>query len=539
MPHDHYTAAEPIVTRLRSTHRNRRKGLAGGAISRRRAAAALLVFAFGLVGCGDSPRSQAIQSDSSSDSLPQPIRAALADDWQVVYLEGKRVGHAHTSIERAEERGERLIHITGTMLVSFTRAGAKNDIRLVSENWLTPDGQLARFRSEATLGPSPTVTEGLRSGDVLRISTTTAGQKHRSEIPWSDSDLGSFGVEIELAQKPPKAGEARRLRILQPVFNEVADVELRAVGRESTPLLEGSADLLKVEVSTLLSGGRRQTSTLWVDDQGIIQKRTEEPGITSYKTTEAVASAPTEETPDLLALSLVKLDRPIDRPYATRRAKYKVTLANDDPLKVFTGDARQLLKSIDFHSAELEVLASDDLERGISDRTPTAADSEPCALIQSNDLKVRQLAAEAIDRSVTDPRRVALALAKSVHEKIRAKNFSQAFSTAAEVAQSLEGDCTEHSVLLAALARARGIPARVAMGLVYIPDEQAFGFHMWNEVFVDGSWRALDSTLGGGGVSATHIKLADSNLAEGEAFASFLPVAQVMGQLKLELLEVE
>ena len=41
-------------------------------------------------------------------------------------------------------------------------------------------------------------------------------------------------------------------------------------------------------------------------------------------------------------------------------------------------------------------------------------------------------------------------------------------ATAAEVARSREGDCTEHAVLLAALARARGIPARVAMGLVYV-----------------------------------------------------------------------
>jgi hypothetical protein len=94
-------------------------------------------------------------------------------------------------------------------------------------------------------------------------------------------------------------------------------------------------------------------------------------------------------------------------------------------------------------------------------------------------------------------------------------------------------------VLLAGLARARGIPARVAIGLVYQASTQSFAYHMWNELWLTDRWVPMDATLGRGGIGAAHLKLADSNLAGAQAYSCFLPVAQVIGQLKIEILEVE
>jgi hypothetical protein len=107
------------------------------------------------------------------------------------------------------------------------------------------------------------------------------------------------------------------------------------------------------------------------------------------------------------------------------------------------------------------------------------------------------------------------------------------------VAESREGDCTEHAVLLAALLRALELPARVSIGLVYAPSEQGFAFHLWTEVYLNGRWLPLDGTLGRGGIGAAHLKLADSSLAGDNAYASFLPVAQVLGRLKIEVLDID
>ena len=62
---------------------------------------------------------------------------------------------------------------------------------------------------------------------------------------------------------------------------------------------------------------------------------------------------------------------------------------------------------------------------------------------------------------------------------------------------------------------------------------------MWNEVWTGDRWVPLDATLGRGGIGAAHLKLADSNLKGASGFGTFLPVAQVMGQLEVELAEVD
>jgi len=70
------------------------------------------------------------------------------------------------------------------------------------------------------------------------------------------------------------------------------------------------------------------------------------------------------------------------------------------------------------------------------------------------------------------------------------------------------GDCTEFADLLTTLARSIGLPARTVFGLAYADGQDpAFAYHAWNEVHVDGEWRAFDPTWGQSRVDATHIPL--------------------------------
>ena len=148
------------------------------------------------------------------------------------------------------------------------------------------------------------------------------------------------------------------------------------------------------------------------------------------------------------------------------------------------------------------------------------------------------MAAEVASQE-TDPWRLACELERYVKRTVQLKNYSTAMATAAEVAESLEGDCTEHAMLLAALCRARQIPARVAIGLVYHPPAQGFAYHMWTEVWIEDRWIGMDATLGQGGIGAAHLKLAVSSMEGSSAFADMLPIVQVIGRLELEILSAE
>ena len=86
-------------------------------------------------------------------------------------------------------------------------------------------------------------------------------------------------------------------------------------------------------------------------------------------------------------------------------------------------------------------------------------------------------------------------IANFVYKHIKNKNYNHGTLSASEVLKSQSGDCTEHSSLFAALARAAGIPAKMVYGIVMDPSGQFF-FHNWNEVFVDGKWIPADPTFG-------------------------------------------
>ena len=162
----------------------------------------------------------------------------------------------------------------------------------------------------------------------------------------------------------------------------------------------------------------------------------------------------------------------------------------------------------------------------------------PSQYLQSDDERVKQHAEKAAG-DAKDPAQITRRMEKYVYEKLEKKNFSTAMASAGEVARTLEGDCTEHAVLLAAMLRAKGIPSRVVVGLVYVDSLSAFGGHMWTEAKLDGHWIPVDATLGRGGIGCAHLKLSESSLSDDgpSAISSFAPLMLVIGQMKIEVID--
>ena len=159
-----------------------------------------------------------------------------------------------------------------------------------------------------------------------------------------------------------------------------------------------------------------------------------------------------------------------------------------------------------------------------------------------DDPLIQSMSKEAV-AGATNAVEAAHAIEAYVAKKITKKDFSTGFGSAADTAHSLEGDCTEHAVLVAALARAAGLPARVVMGLVYLnaPNAPAgvpkkfFGYHMWDEVLVaNDTWLPVDAAIGA--MDATHLAMGRSDLSSISPLTELiLPVMQAMGGLQIEI----
>jgi transglutaminase-like putative cysteine protease len=151
-------------------------------------------------------------------------------------------------------------------------------------------------------------------------------------------------------------------------------------------------------------------------------------------------------------------------------------------------------------------------------------------LVQSDHERVRAVAAE-VTGGERDPWRRALALHHWVEASI-VKRPVLGLPSALDVLARREGDCNEHTVLFAALARAAAVPTRMAIGVVWSDELGSFAYHAWPEVWV-GRWVWMDPTLGQEVADATHVKLASGGIESWPRVLAFL------GRLRLEVVEVE
>ena len=140
--------------------------------------------------------------------------------------------------------------------------------------------------------------------------------------------------------------------------------------------------------------------------------------------------------------------------------------------------------------------------------------------------------ARQIAGNATDARTQIQRLLAWIDANIR-KSPADVFN-ALDVLDKREAECQGHAFLYAALARALGIPTRVANGIVYSDDHQGFLYHAWAESLVDDRWVAVDPTFAAVPADATHVKL-----VEGESLAELAPLADWIGKLQVRVLATE
>lgn len=457
--------------------------------------------------------------------------------WYLIYLQGKRVGHTHGTEKAIVHNGQPRSRIDAQMVMKMARFGTtvetKMDIRSIED----ADGNLDSFKTSMTAGAATMTSQGVVKNDKLEMQLSTLGQKTNETIDWTGDTMGFFGREYSLEDKPMKPGEERTIKVLVPMSTSIADVRLKAVGYETTDLLTGRRKLLKIDsLTTTVAAGQKvkMQETLYADSTGLLIKSVM-PAMQQvlYRTTKEVALGKFDaQEVDLGKLSIVKADAPTDL-LSRESARYRVAFRVGDPSETILSSGPQSAKKIDNKTIELTVTPS--TSAATKNDQPNQEHRLANGMIQSGDARIKAMAAQ-IAPGEKDPVRLAVAIEKYVFDFIDEKNFSQVFASAAEVAEQKTGDCTEHGVLLAALARARDLPSRVVMGLVYVDRFGGFGYHMWSEVWVGDRWLALDGTLGRGGITAGHIKIAHSSLKGAGPLASMLPVINVMGNVTIKVL---
>lgn len=221
---------------------------------------------------------------------------------------------------------------------------------------------------------------------------------------------------------------------------------------------------------------------------------------------ELLAAGEGEARFDVLTMFRVPVDTiiPADRPVS----RVKLELTGIDPKEYQLDGPGQRVKP----GSPLVLEISTPAIPGAPVPLPVQGQDEflrPSVSMQCDDPRIKAKAVEALG-SEADAVAAARKLVSWVFTVVD-KEATASFPTALDVLDHMKGDCNEHAVFYAALARAAGIPARIAVGLVHM--NGAFYYHAWNEVYL-GEWIPVDATFGEFPASALHLKLAEGELSK-------------------------
>jgi hypothetical protein len=481
----------------------------------------------------------AVEPSPASGEAEAP--GAVEEEWQVIYMAGTRIGYGHVAtFRRSEPDGTEVIVTDSLNSMTINRFNMKLTMNVHQHTEETADGQLLSFRFVLDNPPvSKTQTVGRIEGDELQLETTVNDRTTTTRLPWDASIKSPAWQDRDLTGNPLKPGETRKFKMFDPQFNKPAVISLAEKGRVRTRLLDGTEiEATKITASHSIVPGF--TIDSFLDESGkLVKSETSLLQTVTYTVDEATALEELDDAPlDLAIETLVPVER-IPGAHTKEQIVYRIEVSGGDAARHFATGSTQKIKQVSPEVIELTVTSVKPGTPG-SEAAPDQTYLQATRFLDYADARVEEHATNAAeDRK--DPVEIAVAMEKYVHDKLRNKNFATGLATASEVAREMAGDCTEHAVLLAAMLRARGIPSRVAVGLVYSERHSAFGGHMWTEAFLSGQWAPLDATLGLGGIGAGHIKVTDSSLDEDAPapVAAFLPMMHLLGKMKLEVVSTE
>jgi len=480
-----------------------------------------------------------------ASSAAQASAAETSDvdeSWQVIHLSGQRIGYGRV-VMRKVERGRDTVYTTDTEEhVSIRRFGQQLRIQSKTHTEETANGQLLSYSFEMKNPPAQTTkSSGRVEGKNLIIESTVGGRLQIKKLPWDATVKSPAWQDRSLSDSPLKPGESRSFKTFMPEFSKVVNVKITADDYRTVKLYDGSEkSLLKVRVSqSILPGiGMR----VYLDAKGeSLRTEADLLGMVTYSVSREVALQEIAgEELDVATNTLIKITNPPAGLHDRKTAIYRIRTKGRNPANFLPIGGTQAVASIDSETATLTVSSirpPKNIQPSRNQQKDYLGDTQ---FLQAKDSRVQEHARRATAGSI-DPGTIAVRMEQYVYKEVKKKNFSTALASAAEVAKSLEGDCTEHACLLAAMLRVQQIPSRVAVGLVYAERLGAFGGHMWTEAWLDGKWVPLDATLGKGGIGPGHIKLADSSLSDdGPApVTSFVPLMNMLSNVTIDIVSTE
>jgi transglutaminase-like putative cysteine protease len=462
-------------------------------------------------------------------------------------------------VREFERDGKTYLYGTKEQRITVARFGTRVELWEKESTLETPDGQVLVVRRSQGVGNQQVLAiVGQVDGKQLKIKGEGNAAGATDTVPFPEGVIG-IAKEASLMKdkKPTVGGEPITYQYYAGQVNWVAKFTITAKAEETQTLYVGDTPrkLVKVEVAMDpikdKQGGvvALPAATVWLDAVSYEPLKAEFENaplggtMVLLRTTKDAATRPPGKVPDLFTVQSIALDKAVENIHNKKKVTYAVQLKGDaDPATAFTQDSRQSYTLVDGPAKAFTIAAgaiktpANALEEKYDDEKGQAYLKECLGTsfyIDWDNPKTKAHATAAVSRLPATA--TAWDKAKAVEAWVRANmnpaTFENSMDTCSKVSQTMNGDCSEFSVLATGMCRSLGIPARTALGLVYAPDRAGkpfLAYHMWFEVYVDNRWVALDGTLAMGGIGPGHLTITRATWHNERSMAPLLPVMRLL-----------
>ena len=466
-------------------------------------------------------------------------------EYFAVFMEGKKVGHAvHT---RSVSEGK--VKTSEAVSLTIKRMGIGLTINMSESSFETADGKPLSFEVNQELSAMVSTIEGVvdPNGTVF-VTSKSMGTEQKSSMPWPEGAVMAEGLRLLTESKGAAEGLEYDVRIFNAASAGALDVKISFGPKKDIDLLGRVVSLREVTKTYEMPGAGQIRSTSYMDDDLRVLKDsiplagmnieilacTKEFALGENDVLELInkmfVTSPTEIT-DLGSIESIRY-------HLKQKGPDSITAENfpsGDNQRAEGTAAGDIFLTVAPAKAQSGVTIPYD---GSDELFLDAL--KPTSFLQCEDPTVVKLAKQAVG-DTKDAAEAAAKIEAFVADYMTAADLSVGYASAAEVASSKQGDCSEFAVLAAAMCRAVGIPAQVVVGVAYVEDFQGiqgFGGHAWIQANIGGKWIGLDAAFkssGRGGYDAGHIALATG---DGEP-ADFFNLATTLGRFDITKVEIK
>ena len=454
--------------------------------------------------------------------------------YYAVFVDGQKIGYA----TRLRQVAKGKVTTVENAVMTITRMNQSVALRQSETCIETAQGHPLGFSSIQDLGTvSATINGTVTADGKVHVTSSTFGQQQTRTVDWPEGAILAEGLRLLSIKKGLKEGTTYGVTLFVPSMMQAVECRVTVGKKQEVDLLGRIVTLTEVSTSLQLPGVQID-STGYVDED-FRPLKTVTPTMMGM-TIEMVAcdkafALSENDVVDFLAKTILTSPTPLVGLADARSATYRLKPTGPKKLEGMIGTDSQRVRGGKDGSVTLIVRpakAPAGVKFPYKGTDPAALNAlKPTRYLQSDDKRVIALARQAVGGE-SDAAKAARKIETFVGRYVTKKNLSVGYASAAEVAASRQGDCSEHAVLTAAMCRSVGIPARIVAGYVYTPKlaekTDIFVAHAWVQARLGRKWIGLDATRGG--TAPGHIALV---IGDGEP-ADFLGMLNTMGYFKIE-----